>query len=304
MKRIIVTGGSGYVGAEVVELLIKKKYSVLVVDKQSIYKNSKATFLKKDLLSEKGLARVFQQTDSVIHLAAEVGGVSFANNYPATIIHNNALIDLNCIKAAAAAHVRKYLYVSSSLVYEQAIKFPLKEADTLHIPPPHLSYGAEKLFGESLCEAFFQEFDLQYAVCRLFNVYGINAAGFGDPNGHVIPDIISKVKESSGKVEIWGRKNIRRNFTHVSDIARGIVAALENENKNEVFNIADKNEYSIEDVTLTLWKLLRKPGLPNFYYVKKNKQDVLRNFASVNKAMKILNWRTKTSLQDGLKAMI
>jgi nucleoside-diphosphate-sugar epimerase len=304
MKRVIVTGGSGYVGRQVVSILSDKKYDVLVLDKKPLKTSSNVSYKKIDLLSSKKLDEIFQKADFVIHLAAEVGGVSFANNFPATIISNNALIDLNCIRAASKAKVKKYVYISSSLVYEQSLKFPLVEKDTKNIPPPTLSYGLEKLFGESLCEAFFQEHALSYSVCRLFNVYGINSAGNRDPNGHVIPDLIKKVKDSTGEVEVWGKKGIRRNFTHVSDIAQGIVSTLESGDVNEVFNIADKNEYSIEDIVLILWKVLKKEGAPKLRYVKKNKKDVLRNFASVVKAKRLLNWQAKKTMAEGLYEMI
>lgn len=304
-KTVIVTGGSGYVGAQV-SLLLSKKYEVIVIDKKIPGKLLNGlTFVKRDLLGSQGLQNIFDNSDYCIHLAAEVGGVAFANKYPFLILRNNARIDMNVIELARKAKLKRLVYISSSLVYEKSRVFPLKESDTENMPPPALSYGFEKLLGENLCKAYRQEHALFYSICRIFNVYGRNALGSIDPNGHVIPDLIKKVKKSNGEVELIGKKGIARNFSHVNDVAQGIVATLENPKaQDQTFNIADKKEYTLEEIVKILWQLYRKRGTPKFVYLPSYKKDVSRNFADVSRAKKVLGWSAKIKMEEGLMDMI
>lgn len=305
-KTIIVTGGAGYVGYHVAKLL-SERHNVITIDKMPLHKRiPNVKHLTYDLLeSSESIGRVFGRADICIHLAAEVGGVAFANKYPATILRNNSRIDLNVFELSHKANLDRLVYISSSLVYEKCSKFPLKEVFTNSIPTPSLSYGFEKQYGEQLCEVFKQEYGLSYSVCRLFNVYGKNASGSTDPNGHVIPDLIRKVKESDSTVELIGSKGILRNFSHVDDIAKGIIVVTESEKaENEIFNIADGHEYSLEEIVKILWKLLKKKGSVRFKYLPPHKIDVVKNTASVVKVKKTLGWVARIPIEQGLLEML
>jgi nucleoside-diphosphate-sugar epimerase len=305
-NKIIVTGGSGYIGTEIINQLVKKKYTVTNIDKKKPKTlNPKVIFYRQNLLSKSGLNKIFKDADVCIHLAAEVGGVAFANKYPAKILKNNTLIDLNTIDTASRAGIKKFIYISSSLVYEKCNKFPLKEEYVEKLPPPELSYGFEKLFGESLCNSYSQQYGMKYAICRLFNAYGCNSEGETDPNGHVIPDLIRKVKNSSGELELLGKKGITRSFTHVNDIANGIISVVENEmNTNETFNIASPIEYTLEQIVQLLWGICRKKEELRLVYLPSFSKDVYRNYASVEKAAKMLGWKATKKMKQGLSEMV
>ncbi len=304
-KTIIVTGGSGYLGLQVVSHL-SKKYNVIIIDKKNpSHSLAGVRFVKHDLLNPSGLLEIFKKGELCIHLAAEVGGVAFANQYPAKILTNNSLIDINTISLSQKAKLKKFIYISSSLVYEKCQKFPLKEEYVDDIPMPSLSYGFEKLLGENLCKAYQQEYGLNFSVCRIFNVYGKNIEGNQDPNGHVIPDLIKKVSNSNGMVEIIGKQGIARNFSHVDDVAKGIVATLECKNAvNDIFNIADKKEYTLEQIVEILWKIFQKKEPLNFKYIPSFKKDVSRNYASLSKTHKLLGWEAVKKMEEGLGEMI
>lgn len=305
-KRVIVTGGSGFVGQEVVYQLINKNYQVINLDKNNLdFSSNNYKFIKIDLINASNLAKIFEQADFCIHLAAEVGGVEYANKFPALILNNNSTIDLKVIRAASESKIRRFIYISSSLVYEKSNIFPLKEELTAQIPIANLSYGLEKLYGENLCKAYFEEYGMNFSICRLFNVYGKTHLGNSDPHGHVIPDLIKKVKKSRGEVELWGTKNTSRNFTNVVDIASGIIAVMESENAlNQVFNIANPKENTIEEIVLTLWKILDKKDKLKFRYLPNKNKDVKRNFADTSKIKKILKWESKIKIEEGLKQLI
>lgn len=304
-RTIIITGGAGYIGAHLATAL-SDKYNVITIDKKSLKKRIPYTIhIQQDLLSPLGLEKVFRKADFCIHLAAEVGGVAFANTYPAVILSNNSRIDLNVTNLCYKSKVKRYVYISSSLVYEKCETFPLKEEYAEKMTPPLLSYGFEKLYGERLCDAYNRQYGLPFSVCRLFNIYGKNILGNSDPNGHVIPDLIRKVKSSKGTVDLLGKKGIRRNFSHVDDVVKGIIAVLENKKgENEIFNIASNYEYTLEQVTELLWKLLKKNGKVTFKYLPSYKQDVKRNYASVTKAKKLLGWSPNVSIEEGLSRML
>lgn len=304
-KSIIVTGGSGYIGMQVV-LRLSKKYNVIVVDKKSPpLLIAGVRFVKHNLLNPSGLLGLFKKSDFCIHLAAEVGGVAFANQYPFKILTNNALIDVNAISLSQKAKIKRFIYISSSLVYEKCYKFPLKEEYVDGLATPSLSYGFEKLFGENLCKAYQQEHGLEFSICRLFNVYGKNFAGNIDPNGHVIPDLIKKVSKSRGEVEILGKKGISRNFSHVDDVAKGIIATLESKKAaNETFNIADKREYTLEQIVKMLWKIFQKKGRVEFKYLPSYKKDVVRNYASLAKTKKVIGWEAVKGIYEGISEMV
>lgn len=305
-KIVIVTGGSGFVGQEVIYQLLEKNYFVINIDKKELKLNSKNyKYFKFDLAQENNLSKVFKNADYCIHLAAEVGGVEFANKFPALILRNNSAIDSNVIKATVNSKIKRFVYISSSLVYEKSKKFPLSENLTYEIAPPDLSYGIEKLFGEKLCKAYYEEYGLSFSVCRLFNVYGKTHLGNTDPHGHVIPDLIKKVRKSKGEVELWGSKSTSRNFTNVLDIADGIIAVLESEKaKNEIFNIASPKELTIEEVVKALWKIMGKKEEPLFRYKPTGNKDVKRNFADISKSKKLLKWEARVDISEGLRKLI
>lgn len=305
-KTIVVTGGSGYIGTEVVLQLIGKGYKVINIDKKNpLYKNKNFKFYKYNLLKPLKIIKGFNNPIACIHLAAEVGGVEFANKFPATILRNNSIIDINTLDFCFRLSIKKFIYISSSLVYQKSKKFPLRENDTETIAPPSLSYGIGKLFGERLCSSFAAEKGNNFSICRLFNAYGLNSLLQSDPNGHVIPDLINKIKSGQYPVEVRGGGKIKRNFTHVRDLASGIIAVLENErSKNQIFNIASSQEYSLQNVVSIIWKISKKDKVLKIKKTKSFKIDVERNFANAEKAKKLLGWKTLIKIEDGLKEIM
>lgn len=301
-KIIVVTGGSGYIGTDVVLNLIKKGYRVINIDKKiPSYKTKNSIFIKHNLLKPLKKNKDLNQVAVCIHLAAEVGGVDFANKHPAMIMNNNSQIDLNVIDFCVRFSIKKIIYISSSLVYEKCKKFPLAENETNNLPPPSLSYGFAKLMGEKLCIYCSKEYGIEYSICRVFNAYGINQLLQNDPNSHVIPDLIKKVKSGQYPIELFGSKDIKRNFTHVKDISAGIIAVMENtRSRNEIFNIADSKEYSLYEILSILWKIETKKRILKIKTVPSFKLDVKRNLPDVKKSKELLNWQAEIDMKDGL----
>ena len=229
MTKVLVTGGAGFIGSEVVKQLLEKGYKVRVADdlsKKEAKVLLKCEFLKIDLTNKEVALKALDGMDICIHLAAKIGGIGYFHKYPATILSENNKMYSAVFEAAVEKKIKRIIYLSSSMVFESTKKFPSKESDLEKIPPPVSSYGFSKLVGEWYCKAFHDEYGLNYTIIRPFNAYGINEAP-GEEVGyaHVIPDLIKKILSGQYPLELLGNGQQTRCFTHVSDIARGIIIA-------------------------------------------------------------------------------
>ena len=142
-SKILVTGGAGFIGSEVVKQLIDKGYKVRVVDdlsKKDAAVHPKAEFVKADLTDKKATLEAFKDIDTCIHLAAKIGGIGYFHKYPAVILSENNKMYSSVFEAAVAEKIKRFVYLSSSMVYESTDTFPSKEGDIRQIPPPVTSY--------------------------------------------------------------------------------------------------------------------------------------------------------------------
>lgn len=308
-KRILVTGGAGFIGSEVVKQLLEKKYQVRVVDNLSKKKTNarqNCEFLKLDLTDNKTAIRAMERIDFCIHLAAKIGGIGYFHKYPATILSENNKMYSAIFEAAVVNKIQRIVYISSSMVFESTKYFPSKETDLAIIPPPISAYGFSKLVGEWYCHAFKHEYGLDYTIIRPFNAYGINEApGEEAGDAHVIPDLIKKILSGQYPLEILGNGNQTRCFTHVSDIARGIILAMESSKaENEDFNIGSEKEIKIINLAKLIFKLCNIKKTFQVKFVKPFRYDIVRRIPSSDKARSILNWRPSMRLKDELPLII
>jgi len=230
---IVVTGGCGFIGREVSRQLVERGYQVTVVDDLSKPESAApegVEFLRMDLTDAAATLEAFSGFKRCVHLAAKIGGIGYFHKYPATILAENDKLYASVFGACARHRYERIVYVSSSMVFESATRFPSAESDLATTPVPLSAYGFSKLSGEWYCRAFSDEHQLPFTICRPFNAYGVNEAP-GDEVGyaHVIPDLGWKLLEGQDPLEMLGDGSQSRCFTHVSDIARGIVMALESE---------------------------------------------------------------------------
>lgn len=309
MKNIIVTGGCGFIGSEVVKQLLRKGYEVRVVDNLSKEESSVKEgyeFVKGDLTQKEVALEVFKGMDACLNLAAKIGGIGYFHKYPATILSENNKIYSSTFEAAVKNKIKRMVTVSSSMVFESAINFPSAEEDVLKIQPPVSSYGFSKLVGEYYSRAFWDEYKLPYSICRPFNAYGINEYP-GEEIGyaHVIPDLIKKILKGQYPLELLGDGQQIRCFTHVSDLANGIITVMESEKAiNEDFNIADPSPIKMIDLAKLLWELtgqeksFKVKYLPGFIY------DIKKRIPDTTKIQNLLNWRARVKFNGGLKEVI
>ena len=311
-KRILITGGCGFIGSEVVKNLIKRGYEVTVLDNLSKPESSVKEgykFVKVDLTDKNATNEAFRDHKIVINLAAKIGGIGYFHKYPATILSENNKIYSNTFEAAAKHNYERMVYISSSMVFESTNKFPSKEEHITEVPMPISAYGFSKLSGERYCTAFYEEYGLPYSICRPFNAYGINEFPAEEIGyAHVIPDLVKKILNGQYPLEILGDGQQSRCYTHISDIADGIVTVAESKKaENQDFNVSTAEETKVTELAKKLWKICGQNSQNKelkFKHVPGFKYDVKRRVPDVAKMKKLLGWEAKVKLDDGLSEVV
>ncbi len=306
MSRVLVTGGAGTIGAAVVRrLLADPDYEVRISDQRLAPQwMREGCEVHTGDLRDFGEARAATEGCSqVIHLAAIVGGIANFHKLPHTLTEvNNALYNA-VVRAALDADVERFVYVSSSMVFERATEYPTTEAYISECPVPVSAYGFSKLTGEIYCRAAHEEHGLPYTICRPFNAYGPGEVPDAEPGiAHAVPDLIEKVLSGQRPLQIFGSGEQTRTLTHVEDIADGIVTAMGSPAAlNEDFNISASREMTVAEIARVIWEQcgedpadFKLEHLPTFAV------DVQRRWPSVEKARKLLGWQARIEVEDGI----
>ena len=310
MSRVLVTGGAGTIGAAVVKrLLADPAHEVRVSDQRLA-----PQWMREGCEVHTGDLRVPEQARAatkgcthVIHLAAIVGGIANFHRLPHTLTEvNNALYNA-VIRASLELEVERFVYVSSSMVFERAELFPTPEDYLPQCPVPVSAYGFSKLTGEVYCRAAHDEHGLPYTICRPFNAYGPGEAPDPEPGiAHAVPDLIAKVLAGQRPLQIFGSGEQTRTLTHVDDIADGVITAMSSpQGLNEDFNISAARELTVAEIARIVWVACGKDPadfalehLPSFAV------DVPRRWPSVEKARELLGWQARVELEDGIAATV
>ncbi len=299
MKKAIVIGGAGFIGSNLVALLLKKGWNVHVVDDFSVGKisnlpknNRKLKISKTDIRNQKLMIKKIKNADIVFHLA--VKGVRESINDPWSVHEVNVRGTLNVLDAALKNNIKKFVYVSSSEIYGTGYKVPMKENHPLN---PTTIYGASKLAGEYYTLAYLRTYRLPVVIVRPFNTYGYNEH-FEGPYGEVIPRFVVRSLNNL-PLEIFGNGKQTRDFTFVTDTARGILAVGLKGKIGQIYNIARGQEVSINNLSELILKTLKIKG--TIKYLPSRPGDVLRLYADSKKAEKELGFKTKVGIKKGLE---
>jgi nucleoside-diphosphate-sugar epimerase len=305
-----VTGGAGTIGAAVVRRLLgDPAYEVRVSDERAA-----PQWMREGCEVHTGDLRRLDEArvatagcSNVIHLAAIVGGIANFHRLPHTLTEvNNALYN-SVIRAALDHEVQRFVYVSSSMVFERAQLFPTPEEYLEDCPVPRSAYGFSKLTGEVYCRAAHEEHGLRYTICRPFNAYGPGEMPDDEPGiAHAVPDLINKVLSGQRPLQIFGSGEQTRTLTHVDDIADGIVTAMGSPaGLNEDFNISAARELTVAEIARIVWVACgRDPAEFELEHLPTFPVDVPRRWPSVDKAKRLLGWEARIDVEEGIASTV
>ncbi len=307
MNRVLVTGGAGTIGSAVVRrLLSDPRWEVRIADHRPapMWMREGAEIHTADLRDHHAARAALEDCTHVIHLAAIVGGIANFHKLPYTLTEVNNALTGAIVHAAVDLAVERFVYVSSSMVFERATEFPTTEEHLEVCPPPRSAYGFSKLSGEVYARAAHDEHGLRFTVCRPFNAYGPGELpDLAEPGiAHAVPDLIAKSLARQHPLEIFGSGQQTRTLTHVRDIADGIVTAMASPaGENEHFNISATEELTVAEMAALIWEACgNDPGELELRHLESFDVDVQRRWPSVEKARRLLGWEAQVDLREGL----
>jgi len=306
LSRVLVTGGAGTIGAAVVRRLLRDPdYEVRVSDQREApqWIREGCEVHTGDLRDHAQALEAMEGCTHVIHLAAIVGGIANFHKLPHTLTAvNNALYDA-IIQAALDHGLERFVYVSSSMVFERATQYPTTEEHIWETPMPRSAYGFSKMAGEVWCRAAHDEHGLPYTICRPFNAYGPGEMPDDEPGiAHAVPDLIRKALSGQHPLQIFGSGEQTRTLTHIDDIADGVVAAMSTPaGLHEDFNISASEELTVAEIARIIWEACdRDPAAFELEHLPTFTVDVQRRWPDVGKAKRLLGWESKIGVEEGV----
>ncbi len=295
-KRVVVTGGAGFLGKYVVESLKKFKPTKILVPHSSNF----------DLTKKEACTAIVKNADIVIHLAAQVGGIEFINSHAGEVFYNNLIMGIQLMEESRKSGVKKFVSVGTVCAYPKVVDMPFKEEDLWEGYPENTTapYGLAKKMLIVQGEAYRRQYGFNSINLIPVNLYG-PGDNFDRISGHVIPSLIKKVVEAKKKkkefVQVWGSGLATREFLYVEDAAEGILLATEKYEGIEPINLGTGNETSIREVSELIMKIVGFKG--QIMWDKKKPDGQPRRKLDVSKAKKF-GFMAKTNLKDGLEKTI
>lgn len=298
-KKILVTGGAGFLGSHLVEYLVSQGAK----RKNITIPRSKDT----DLRDKEVCARVVKGQDLIIHLAANVGGIGYNQLNPGTLFYDNLLMGVHLMEEARKAGVQKFVAIGTICAYPKYTPVPFKEDELWSGYPEETNapYGLAKKMMLVQAQAYRQQYGFNAVYLLPVNLYG-PSDNFNPDSSHVIPALIKKfidaIDHGDKQVTVWGTGTPTREFLYVEDAARGIALAAEHYNGNEPVNLGSSFEISIFDLAHLIGKLTGFKGEIVFDKTKPDGQP--RRKLDVSRAKKEFQFESKVTFEEGLKHTI
>ena len=298
-KRVLVTGGAGFLGSFVVERLRKSG-----VDKSNlVIPRSK----NLDLRKWDNCFKIVEDIEVVIHLAAKVGGIGLNREIPGTLFYDNALMGIQLMEAARQQGVGKFVALGTICAYPKFTPVPFKEENIWNGYPEETNapYGLAKKMLLVQAQAYRAQYGFNAIYLLPVNLYG-PMDNFDPRSSHVVPALIVKFFEAKikglDKIVAWGTGNASREFLYVEDAAEGIVLAAEKYNGPEPVNLGAGFEIKIKDLARLIADLMGYRGEIIWDHTKPDGQP--RRMLDVSRAESLFGFKARTRFEDGLRKTI
>lgn len=314
-KKVLVTGGGGFIGSHVVERLLRnhREVRVTVAGRMSkenkrnlseVLRNPYLRVIKGDLRNPVFCRRACKGQDVVLNVAGVVGGVGYNSKHHGSLFRDNMALQLNVIEAARLENVARYLVVSTACVYPRVCTIPTPESEGFRDAPEltNRGYGWSKRMGEYLGQAYAEEFGMSVAIVRPYNAYGPRDH-FDPEKSHVIAALVRRVCAGESPLKVWGDGKSTRAFLYVEDFARGLLDVAEKYPKADPVNIGSSEEISVKNLAKAVLraagaektKLIFDPSKPS---------GQPRRACDTTKSKRVLGFAATMPLDEGLRRTI
>jgi GDP-L-fucose synthase len=298
-KRIVVTGGAGFLGSFVVEQLRARGAGDVIVPRSRDY----------DLVDMAGVRKLYDDArpDLVIHLAAQVGGIGANRKNPGKYFYDNLMMGVQLIEEGRRRGLPKLVATGTICAYPKFAPVPFREEDLWNGYPEETNapYGLAKKMLLVQSQAYRDQYGFNSVVVFPVNLYGPRD-NFDYESSHVIPAMIRKIEDAiranQSEVVLWGDGSPTREFLYVEDAADGILAAAERYDGSEPINLGSGHEIAIRDLAALVGRIMDYQG--RFVYDTGKPNGQPRRQLSVERAARLLGWRAQTSFEEGLKKTI
>jgi GDP-L-fucose synthase len=298
-KKILITGGAGFFGSQVVSQLLEKgvlKENIRIPRSREI-----------DLRKWENCRNVVKDCDIVVHLAAKVGGIGYNQNYPAQLFYDNAIMAIQMIEAARQEGVEKCVIVGTICAYPKFTPVPFREENLWNGYPEETNapYGLAKKMLLVQSQAYRQQYQFNSIYLLPVNLYG-PGDNFDPESSHVIPALIKKFtdakRDHEPEEEVWGTGSASREFLYVDDAARGIILATERYNKPDPVNLGAGMEITIRDLVDLIRELTQYTGEIRWDTSKPDGQP--KRSLDVSRAEREFGFRAMMPFREGLQRTI
>jgi GDP-L-fucose synthase len=298
-KRVLVTGGSGFLGSRIVQKLRTKSPAEVFVPPRKDY----------DLVEWANVVRVYEDSrpEVVIHLAGEVGGIGTNHTNPGRFFYNNLMMGTQVMECGRRSGVSKFVAIGTICAYPKYTPVPFKEEDLWNGYPEETNapYGLAKKMLLVQSQAYREQYGFNSIFLLPVNLYG-PGDNFDPVTSHAIPAIIRKcldaVRNGHDEIVLWGTGNPTREFLHVDDAADGILLAAERYDRSDPVNLGSGMEISIRDLAAFIAKMTGFHGKFTWDHAKPDGQP--RRSLDTSKAERFFGFRARIPFESGLKETI
>jgi GDP-L-fucose synthase len=295
-KKILVTGGAGFLGRWVVRELKKNGVSSVRIPRSTEF----------DLRNRDACRKVVKDIDIIIHLAAQIGGIGFISEHPGEVFYNNILMGVQLMEEARLGGVKKFVTIGTVCEYPKITPLPFREDDIWNGYPDESTagYGWAKKTLLVMGQMYKKQYDFHSIHLLPVNLYGPED-NFAQ-SAHVIPSLIRKVIDARNsklpEVEVWGSGRATREFLYVEDAARGIVLATEKYDDIEPVNLGSGREIKVKDVVSLIMRAAHYSGTIKWNNAKPDGQP--RRQLDVKRAKKLFGFEATMPFEEGLQKTI